>query len=140
MGIFSKVREIFEKKPIESFKQFEEELSKLKDKNRYEIISLIGIGGRVKGLPLIYATDDDTSLKVYSAKLNELFNMIQNLSDEKIFRDFTVNYDDSILFFKPIMSNIGFFAIINNKNDIMIIKQFIYNNEKLLRELFHEES
>jgi hypothetical protein len=140
MGIFSKIREIFEKRPVESFKHFEEELYKLKNKNRYELIALIGIGGRVKGLPLIYATDDEISLKLYSAKLNELFKMIQNLSDDKIFRDFNVNYEESILFFKPITTNIGFLAILHNKNDIMIIKQFIYNNEKILRELFHEES
>lgn len=140
MGIFSKIKEIFEKKPIESFEQFEEELSKMKDKNRFETIALIGIGGRVKGLPLIYATDEDLSLKRFSAKLSELLKMIENLSNERSLRDFIINYDDSILFFKPIMNNIGFFAILNEKNDILVLKQFIYNNEKLLKELFHEES
>lgn len=139
MGIFNKVKELFEKKPIESLQQLEEELIKIQNKNKYEIIALIGTGGRLKGLPLIYATEDEDSLKIFTARLSELLKMVRNLSKEEIFRDIVINYNDSILFFKPIMTNISFFAIVRENNDILILKQFIYNNEKLLRELFHDK-
>jgi len=139
MGILTKVKELFEKKPIETLRQLEEELAKIQNKNKYDIIALIGTGGRLKGLPLVYATEDEDSLKILSARLSELLKTIQNLSTEDIFRDIVINYTDSILFFKPIMNNISFFAVVRENNDILILKQFIYKNENLLKELFHDK-
>ena len=137
MGILTKFRELFEKKPIETLRQLE--LAKIQLKNRYEIIALIGTGGRLKGLPLVYATEDENSLKILSARLSELLKMIENLSMDDILRDIVINYNDSIVFFKPIMNNISFFAVLRENDDILIVKQFIYKNEDLLKELFHDK-
>jgi hypothetical protein len=142
MGILTKVKELFEKtekKPIETLRQLEEELAKILIKNKFEMIALIGTGGRLKGLPLVYAADDEGSLKILSARLSELLKTIQNLSEEDILRDIIINYNDSVLFFKPIMTNISFFAIVRENNDILILKQFIYKNEDILKELFHDK-
>lgn len=139
MGILTKVKELFEKKPIETLRQLEEELAKIQSKNKYEIIALIGTGGRLKGLPLVYAAEDENSLKILSARLSELLKIIQNLSEEDILRDIVINYDDTILFFKPIMANISFFAVVRENDDILILKQFIYKHEDILKELFHDK-
>jgi len=140
MGIFSKVKELFDKKPVDSLKQLEESLTKLQLKNRYEILALIGTGGRLKGLPLVYAAEDENSLKIFTARMTELLKMIENLSKERILRDFIINFNDSIIFFKPIIKDISFMAIINENDDIIEIKQFIYKNEQLIRELLHKDS
>jgi len=139
MGILTKLKELFEKKPIiETLRQLEEEFAKIQNKNKYDMIALIGTGGRLKGLPLVYAAEDEDSLKILTARLSELLKTIQNLSSGDNVRDIVINYDDSILFFKPIMTNISFFAIVRDNNDILILKQFIYTNEDLLKELFHD--
>ena len=109
----------------------------LKEVNR---VYLIGIGGRIKGLPLIYVTNDEDQLKKISARLYEILNPLNNLSSEHPFRDFIVNYDDSIIFFKPVFSNVGLVADIKDKNDIVGLKQWIYKYETILKELFHEGS
>lgn len=140
IGILSKLKDVFSSKSIDSLKEIEKELSKLKKKINAEMIALIGIGGRIKGLPLIYAANDEDQMKKVSARLIELLNPLHNLSSEHPFRDFIVNYDDSIIFFKPIFSNVGFSANITNKNDIVGLKQWIYKNEQILKDLFHESS
>jgi hypothetical protein len=140
MGIFSKVKELFDKKPIDSLKKLEEALTKLQLKKRYEILALIGTGGRLKGLPLVYAAEDENSLKIFTARITELLKMIENLSEERILRDFIINFNDSILFFKPIIKDISFMAIINENDDIIAIKQFIYKYEQLFQELLHKNS
>ena len=136
MGILSKLRG----KSIESLKEIETELAKLQKKINAEMIALIGIGGRIKGLPLIYAANDEDLMKKLTARLYEILNPLQNLSSEHPFRDIIINYDDSMVFFKPVFSNVGFLANIKNKNDIVGLKQWIYKHEQVLKELFHEGS
>ncbi len=136
MGILTK---IFGKKSIESLKEIEEDLNKLKKKTGSEIIAIIGTGGRLKGLPLIYTTNDETDLKRFSARLSELITPLANLSKERIFRDIIINYDDSILFFKQFLKNTSYFAVFDNKDNVLALKQWIYKNEQLLKELLHEE-
>ncbi|MFX0070136.1 MAG: hypothetical protein ACFFAO_03510 [Candidatus Hermodarchaeota archaeon] len=139
MGFFNKLKETHGKKPIESLKNLEDELIKLQNRIKSEFIAIIGTGGRLKGLPLIYTTDDENILKSFSARIIEILKTIENLSTERNFRDLTINFEDtSILFLKPIMKDISFLAIFFDKDDIMVLKQFIYNNERILKELFHE--
>ncbi len=142
MGILSKLKDIISKgdKSIESLKQVDEELSILQKKINAEIIAIIGTGGRLKGLPLIYITPDEADLKKLSAKLSELVNPIKDISEDRNFRDFIINFDDSILFFKPIMREISIFAILLKNNDVLTLKQWIYKNELVLKELFHEKA
>jgi len=140
IGILSKLKDAFSSKSIDSLKEIETELSKLQKKINSEMIALIGIGGRIKGLPLVYIANDEDQLKKISARLYEILNPLNNLSSEHQFRDFIVNYDDSIIFFKPVFSNVGFVANIKDKDDIVGLKQWIYKYEQILKELFHEGS
>ncbi len=135
MGILSK---IFGKKEQASIQEIESDMAKLKKKINAEMIAIFGIGGRLKGLPLIYVCEDDTDLKQFSARLYEVIGPLDKLANERILRDFIINYSDSILFYKRIMKNIGYFAIFYNKNALLNIKQWIYKKEEILKQLLHD--
>lgn len=136
MGILSK---LFSKKEAEeSFKQIETELEQLKKKTGAEMIALIGTGGRLKGLPLIYVSDEEQELKKLSARLTELTMHVENVSEKRSLLDFTIAYYDSALFFKPILTNISLFAVLADKNNITLIKQWVYKKEEVLKELLHD--
>ena len=137
MGILSRI--FGEKKEEEeTIQAIEEDLLKLKIKTKAEMIAIFGVGGRLKGLPLIYAADDDPALKQFSARLYELIEPIKFLSENRTLRDFVINYYDSILFYKQILPNIGFFAILRDKEDILTVKEWVYKKESVLKELLHK--
>ena len=137
MGILTR---LFGKKEAEeSFQEIESDLIRLRKKTNAEMIVIFGTGGRLKGLPLIFSADDETDLKKFSARLHELINPVNNLSDERVLRDFVINYEESILFFKQILTNkISFFALFQDKDNLLVIKQWIYKKEESLKELLHE--
>lgn len=136
MGFLSK---IFGKKEEHDIQVIESEMIKLKKKINAEMIVIFGIGGRLKGLPLIYASDDDNEVKQFSARLYEVIVPLDRVSVDRNVRDILINYNDSILFFKQIMENIGYFAIFGNKNDLLGVKQWIYKKEEVLKNLLHEK-
>ena len=136
-GFFSRLKT---KNSIESLEEFEKELKKLSEKINAEILALIGTGGRLKGLPLIYFAKEEEDLKKVSANLVELLNPLNKVSDNRVFRDITISFDDDLIFFKPILKNVGFFGVFYKKDDVVLLKQLIYKNEQLLKELFHDES
>ena len=136
-GFFSRLKT---KNSIESLEEFEKELKKLSEKINAEILALIGTGGRLKGLPLIYFAKEEEDLKKISANLVEVLNPLNKVSDNRIFRDITISFDDDLIFFKPILKNVGFFGVFYKKDDVVLLKQLIYKNEQLLKELFHDES
>lgn len=135
MGFLSK---IFGQKEEKGIQEIELEMEKLKKKTNAEMIVIFGIGGRLKGLPLIYTSDDNNDVKRFSARLFEVIDPINKISDDRVIRDIIVNFNDSILFFKQIMKNIGYFTIFGNKNDLLTLKQWIYSKEKLLKDLLHD--
>ncbi|MFX1426276.1 MAG: hypothetical protein ACFFBE_07475 [Promethearchaeota archaeon] len=135
MGFLSK---IFGKKEEKGIQEVELEMQKLKKKVDAEMIAIFGIGGRLKGLPLIYASDDDSNMKQISARLYEIIEPLNNLATERILRDLIINYDDSTLFFKQIMKNIAYFAIFHEKSNLLALKQWIYKKEEFLKELLHD--
>ncbi|MHA1293957.1 MAG: hypothetical protein ACTSQJ_14980 [Promethearchaeota archaeon] len=135
MGILSK---LFNKKIEENFQQIELDLKKLKKKTNAEIIAIIGTGGRLKGLPLIFVSDDETELKKFSARINELIIPLDNLAANRIFQDLVINFNNSILFFKKILKNIGYFALFQDRNNILPIKQWLYKKEVSLKDLLHD--
>ena len=57
-------------------KSFAPSIEQIKKKINAEMISIFGIGGRLKGLPLIYACDDGIDLKQFSARLYEVSSTI----------------------------------------------------------------
>ena len=136
MGILSRI--FGEKKEEETIQAIEEDLLKLKGKTKAEMIAIFGVGGRLKGLPLVYAADDEPALKQFSARLYELIGPIKFLSEQRSLRDFVINYEDSILYYKQILTNFGFFAILLDKEDILTLKQWYYKKESVLKELLHE--
>ena len=136
MGFLSK---FIGRKDEQDFQLIESEMVKLKRKVNAEMIVIFGIGGRLKGLPLIYASDDDSEVKQFSARLYEVIVPLDKVSVDRNLRDFVINYSDSLLFFKQIMENIGYFAIFGNKNDLLVIKQWIYKKEEVLKNLLHEK-
>jgi len=141
MGIISKLKELFEKKTIEfeSLKEVEKELAILKKNTNSMIIALIGIGGRLKGLPLVYDANDENILKLYAAKINELINPIKTLANDKILDDFIINFKDSIILCKIITNNIGFLGFTRFSNDIELIQQWLFKNKKMLLKLFEDK-
>jgi len=136
-GFFSRLKN---KNSIDSLEEFEKELKKVSEKINAEILALIGTGGRLKGLPLIYFAKEEEDLKKISANLVEVLNPLNKVSDNRIFRDITISFDDDLIFFKPILKNVGFFGVFYKKDDVVLLKQLIYKNEQLLKELFHDES
>ena len=136
-GFFSRLKT---KSSIDTLEEFEVELKKMSEKINAEILALIGIGGRLKGLPLVYFAKEEEDLKKISANLVELLNPLNKISDNRTYRDITISFDDDLIFFKPILKNVGFLAIFYKKDDVMLLKQLIYKNEQLLKELFHDES
>ena len=137
LGLLSKLKEIFSRKSLESFKEIEAEFEKLKKKSSSEIIALIGISGKPKGLPLVYIADDEKMLKQYAARVTELVNPLKNISNEKKIKDVVICYEDSALLLNPIMDDISFFAKIKNRNDISILRQWINNKSQELIDVFH---
>jgi hypothetical protein len=140
MGLFSRLKDFFSGKSIESLQEFEVELKKLQKKVNSEIIALIGTQGRLKGLPLVYTSIEEGSLRKHSAILTELVDPINQLSNEKKMKDFIIHYEESMLFFKPIMNNISFFAIFPDKDNLPTLEQWINTNSLNLRKLFHDET
>jgi hypothetical protein len=135
MGFLSK---IFGKKEVKGIQEIEVEMQKLKKKVDAEMIAIVGIGGRLKGLPLIYTSDDDSDLKQISARLYEIIEPLNNLATERLLKDLIINYYNSTLFFKQIMKNIGYFVLFHEKSNLLTLKQWIYKKEEILKELLHD--
>ncbi len=138
MGILSK---LFGKKSIETLKEFDAELTKFQKKIGYEMIALIGTAGRLKGLPLIYAyaAEDDTSLKKYSARLNEIINPINVITEGRKVDELSLLFEGNILILKPITPEIAFFAITQITSDITSIQQWIDKRISILEKIFQEK-
>ena len=135
MGFLSK---LFGKKEQESIQEIEADIVKLKKKTKAEMISIFGIGGRLKGLPLIYASDNENDLKQFAARLYEIIEPLNKVANNRILRDITINYNDSVLFFSQFMKNIGYFALFHNKIDLLNFEQWIHKKEQILKELLHD--
>ena len=135
MGIFSRLKEFFSGKSIESLKEFEPELQKLQKKSNSEIVALIGTHGRLKGLPLIYAATDESDIRRYTAQLTEHIESLTKIAGDKTIRDVTIRYFGSILFYKPILENVSFFALASNKTDMSTLEQWVNSNIVALRDV-----
>ena len=135
MGLFSKLKDLFSGKSLESLKEYEPEIQKLQKKSNSEIIALIGTHGRLKGLPIIYAATDESDIRRLTAQITELIGPLTKLSDEETIRDVTIRYYGSILFYKPISENVSFFALASYKTDISTLDQWVNSNTVALREV-----
>jgi hypothetical protein len=136
MGILTKLKEAVSGKPAESLKEFELELYRIKQKCKSKIVALMGIGGRLKGLPLIYTSDDDNIRNVTSAKLYEILSSVIDITGDKKVNDFILNCEGEVLIFKPLMENIGLFAIIPDEGEIPHIREWIDKKIPMLESIF----
>jgi len=135
MGLFSKLKDFFSGKSLESLKEYEPEIQKLQKKSNSEIIALIGTHGRLKGLPIIYAATDESDIRRLTAQITELIGPLTKISDEETIRDVTIRYYGSILFYKPISETVSFFALATYKTDISTLDQWVNSNTVALREI-----
>ncbi|MBD3227824.1 MAG: hypothetical protein GF329_06515 [Candidatus Lokiarchaeota archaeon] len=139
MGLWSKLKEIFAGKSVETFQGLEEDLKKLFRKCNLRLVALVGTTSKIKGLPLIYAAENEDEIRVFSAKLINLIEPIKDLSDGKKIKNARITYEDQIIYTEPILENISFLAIYKQKNDIYNIKQWINNNKSNLKLLVNKE-
>jgi hypothetical protein len=138
MGILSRFKEFFVGKPIETIKELEIDLDKLFKKCDSRLMALIGTGSKIRGLSLIYSATNEDIVRQFSARLSELIPALNSLSNAKKIKDIHINYEDEILYFKPLIENIGFIALYRQKNDILNIQQWINGKTAVIIELFHK--
>ncbi|MHA1263952.1 MAG: hypothetical protein ACTSRS_01855 [Candidatus Helarchaeota archaeon] len=139
MGILSKIKDLFSRKSIETVKEFEVEFHKLLKKTDSEVIALMGTKGKIKGLPLIYASQEGVKFRKYIAKLAELVAPIQFLYEDKIMKDIIIRYIDSSLYLRPIMPNISFFVISAPQGNLELLQSWIIEHDSIIRNLFHDQ-
>ena len=137
MGRFSN---LFKHVRFDTLNEFEIELLKIQQTTNSKIIALIGIGGRFKGLPLLYATDDEKELKIYAARISEFLIHLKNLAADKSLKEYIIYFGDSIMLFKKLIDNVAFVALTRFESDVEPIRQWIFKKEELLKTLFHEPS
>ena len=138
MGILSKSKSEHQ----ESLQEFESKLGKLQHKIKSRMLALVGLKGRLKGLPIVYVIKNgyDNDLKLFAAQLNEFIEPLNKLLSYRKVEDFTINTEDETLFFEPITENVGFFADLANSNNIFEVKHLLSKNKEKLRELLHADS
>ncbi len=118
---------------IETLQEFEGELKRLRFITSSQIIALIGIGGRFKGLPLIYVADDELQLKSYSARIVEILNKLTIFSNaEKHPKELVVYYEGSVVFLKKITDDMGFLGLTRFESDAELMREWIAKRQKSL--------
>ena len=123
-----------------SIQEFVEALEDLHHRIRSKILALIGLSGRIKGLPIVYVTNNNYDLELLSAKLNEFIDPLKKLFQYEKVKDFTINFEEYSIYFEPITDNVGFFGIISNGNNIFEIKHLLSKKKEMLKEMLHTES
>ncbi|MBN1802986.1 MAG: hypothetical protein JW891_15865 [Candidatus Lokiarchaeota archaeon] len=132
MGKFLK---LFKYYKLETLKEFEGELKKLHFLTSSQIIAIIGIGGRFKGLPLIYVAEDEYQLKSYSARIVEILNKLTIFSNtERYPKELVVYYDDSVVFLRKITEDIGFLGLTKFESDAELIREWVSKRQRSLHD------
>lgn len=136
MEIFSKIKNIFGKTSIESLKQLEKEIVDLQNKLDSGFVTIIGYGGKLKGLPLIYKKDDEKRIKRFAAKVIQSINSLDSILESQNLENFNIHYTENILHFRKINNEIGILAFMNYGSDINKLKDWIGDNLTKVRSLF----
>lgn len=137
MGIFEKLKDIFAKSSLESIQDLEKEIKLLHGKAMFsDIVAIIGTGGRLKGLPLIYSAKKEDEFKILVARISELINPIKNLENQNELVEIDFMYKSLYLIYVSIKENIGFLGVSPMMDEIMIFRDWIKKNSKILSTLF----
>ena len=134
MGI---LKDLFGKKEIESIQDYEKEIQKLQGSAYFsEVVAIVGTGGRLKGLPLIYSARDEKQFKILTARMSELIANVKNLQNEKELEEVSLVYKGLYIKFIPITENLGFLGISPMKNEIALFQDWLKKNQRILTNLF----
>jgi len=137
MGIFDKIKDIFAKSSLESLQDLEKKIQVLHGKAIFsEVVALIGIGGRLKGLPLVYSVKEEKEFKALVARLSELINPLNDLESTNELIEFLIIYKGLYVIFISIKENIGFLGSSPIMDDITVFREWINKNMKDLISLF----
>ncbi|MHA1312019.1 MAG: hypothetical protein ACTSWR_07085 [Candidatus Helarchaeota archaeon] len=136
MGLISRLKEFFTGKPIETFQELEKDMNKLYKKCNCSLIAFVGVASKIKGLPLIYSADNENNVRLFSAKLPLIINPLKNFQETKPIDSIKINYNNEFIYLKPILDNIAFIAMYNQKSDFLTINQWLDNNFSILLNLF----
>lgn len=137
MGIFEKIKDMFAKTTFESLQDLEKEIKLLHGKAIFsDIVSLIGVGGRLKGLPLIYSVKEESEFKMIVARISELIKPLNNLKNDKELMEINLVYKGLYLIFMSINDNVGFLGVSPILGDLSIFREWIKKNNKQLISIF----
>lgn len=137
MGIFEKLKDIFAKSSLESIQDLEKEIKLLHGRAMFsDIVAIIGIGGRLKGLPLIYSAKQEVEFKILVARISELINPIKSLEIQNELLEINLAYRGLYITYVSIKENIGFLGVSPMMDEIIIFRDWIKKNSKILSTLF----
>jgi hypothetical protein len=138
MGLFSKLKETLLGKDIETAVEFEKELEELVRDYGLTHVGIIGIGGRLKGLPLIFSSEDEKMIKNLAAKIPELIKPIQALQSSQELKRTVIKYKEDYLILIKLTENIGFIGMSNRKTPIEDSVKWIESKKEIINKLFEK--
>lgn len=139
IGILDKIKDLFGSVSIESIQDYEKELQKLHSNAMFsEGVGIIGTGGRLKGLPLIYSVNNEEDFKKGVARISELIHHARELNFQKQLVEVNLNFDGLYLILIPIKEDFGFLGISPTWNDMKVFREWMKKNLKKIEELFKE--
>ena len=137
MGILDKIKDVFGKTTIESIQDYEKEIQKLHGKALFsDMIAIIGTGGRLKGLPLIFSVKEEKEFKILVARASELINSVKVIETKKELEEINLIFKGLYTVLIPITENIAFLGVSPMRDDIVIFRDWIKKNLKNLSNLF----
>jgi predicted regulator of Ras-like GTPase activity (Roadblock/LC7/MglB family) len=136
MGLLSRLRETLLGKDIETAVEFEKELEELVTDYGLSHVSIIGIGGRLKGLPLIYSSENEKMIKNLAAKIPELIKPIQTLHSAQELERTVIKYKETYLILIKLTENIAFIGISDKKTPIEDSVLWIESKKDVINRLF----
>jgi hypothetical protein len=101
-----------------------------------EAVSIIGTGGRLKGLPLIYSVNKEDDFKKIVARISELIHHAKELDTQRELVEINLSFEALHLILIPIKEDFGFLGVSPTWNDMKVFREWMKKNLKNLRELF----
>ncbi len=126
-------------KEIKDIKELEEEFKKLQQKSHAELITFLGIREKIKGLNLVYYTDDLIDHKLLAGVFAELFQNIQLLKNEFLKSALDVSIiqsQEKSLIFAPITDSVVFLSILPNNKHNKTIQDWFSSRKQYLKNIF----
>ena len=139
MGILDNITDFFSSSSLESIQEYEKNIQKLHSMAMFsEIVAIIGTGGRLKGLPLIYSVNQEENFKKVVAKISELVHHAKELDNQKELVELNLNFKGLYVIHVPIKENFGFLGASPTWNDMKVFREWMKKNLKKLQDLFKD--